>query len=95
MIMEYALAFGFIVYIFFSYNEITKLKKQVKAQEKQLNECCKRTGNQELCSYFVSDEIKEKVLHLKNIGKLTEAVKEIRLETSMDLLEAKEYVDKL
>ena len=93
--MEYALAFGFIVYIFFSYNEITKLKKQVKAQEKQLNECCKRTGNQELCSYFVSDEIKEKVLHLKYSGKLTEAVKEIRLETSMDLLEAKEYVDKL
>lgn len=93
--MEYALAFGFIVYIFFSYNEITKLKKQVKAQEKQLNECCRGTGNQELCSYFVSDEIKEKVLHLKNIGKLTEAVKEIRLETSMDLLEAKEYVDKL
>lgn len=93
--MEYALAFGFIVYIFFSYNEITKLKKQVKAQEKQLNECCRRTGNQELCSYFVSDEIKEKVLHLKNSGKLTEAVKEIRLETSMDLLEAKEYVDKL
>lgn len=93
--MEHALAFGFIVYIFFSYNEITKLKKQVKAQEKQLNECCRRTGNQELCSYFVSDEIKEKALHLKNSGKLTEAVKEIRLETSIDLLEAKEYVDKL
>ena len=91
--MEYALAFGFIVYIFFSYSEITKLKKQVKLQQKQLNECCRLTGNK--CSYFVSDEIKEKVLHLKNIGKLTEAVKEIRLETSMDLLEAKEYVDKL
>lgn len=93
--MEYALAFGFVVYLFFSYSEITKLKKQVKVQQKQLNECCRRTGNQELCSYFVSDEIKEKVLHLKNSGKLTEAVKEIRLETSMDLLEAKEYVDKL
>ena len=93
--MEYALAFGFIVYIFFSYSEITKLKKQVKLQQKQLNECCRRTGNQELCSYFVSDEIKEKVLHLKDSGKLIEAVKEIRLETSMDLLEAKEYVDKL
>ena len=93
--MEYALAFGFIVYIFFSYSEITKLKKQVKLQQKQLNECCRLTGNKELCSYFVSDEIKEKVQHLKDSGKLIEAVKEIRLETSMDLLEAKEYVDKL
>ena len=93
--MEYALAFGFIVYIFFSYSEITKLKKQVKLQQKQVNEFCRLTGNKELCSYFVSDEIKEKVLHLKDSGKLIEAVKEIRLETSMDLVEAKEYVDKL
>lgn len=93
--MEYALVFGFIVYIFFSFNEITKLKKIIKEQQKQLNECCRLTGNKELCSYFVSEEIKEKALHLKNIGKVTEAVKEIRLETDMDLLEAKEYVDKL
>ena len=93
--MEYALAFGFVVYLIFASEDKKKLKNQIKELQKQLNECCRRTGNQELCSYFVSDESKEKVLHLKNIGKLTEAVKEIRLETSMDLLEAKEYVDKL
>ncbi|OTO01306.1 hypothetical protein A5883_003623 [Enterococcus sp. 5B3_DIV0040] len=34
-------------------------------------------------------------MHYKNSRKETEAIKEIRLATSMDLLEAKEYVDKL
>ena len=75
--------------------EILKLKERVKLQQKQLNELCKLTGNKQLSTYFVSDDVKEKVLHLKNIGKETEAVKEIRLATSMDLLKAKQYVDKL
>lgn len=93
--MEYALAIGLVFYLIFSLEEKKKLKNQIKALQKQLNECCSRTGNEDLCAYFVSDEIKEKVLHLKNSGRVTEAVKEIRLKTSMDLIEAKEYVDKL
>lgn len=93
--MEYALAFGFVAYLIFASEDKKKLKNQIKELQKQLNECCRRTGNEEICSYFISDEIKEKVLHLKNSGKRTEAIKEIRLETSMSLLEAKEYVDHL
>lgn len=93
--MEYALAVGMAFYLIFASEEKKKLKNQMKELEKQLNEICKRTGNKDLCSYFISDEIREKVLHLKNIGKVTEAIKEIRLTTSMDLVEAKEYVDKL
>ncbi|MBO6420079.1 hypothetical protein [Enterococcus gallinarum] len=93
--MEYALAVGIVFYLIFTSEEKKKLKNQVKELQNQLNECCKRTGNKDLCSYFIADEISEKVLHLKNSGKVTEAIKEIRTATTMDLVEAKEYVDKL
>ena len=93
--MEYALAVGVVFYLIFASEDKKKLKKQIEELQKQLNECCKRTGNKDLCTYFVSEEIKEKAMHYKNSGKETEAIKEIRLATSMDLLEAKEYVDKL
>lgn len=93
--MEYALLFGFVAYIFFASDEIKKLKKQVKKNQQQLNELCKRTENNELCSYFISNEIKEKALHLKNSGKLSEAITEIQSETNMDFSEAKKYVNNL
>lgn len=52
-------------------------------------------GNDRLSSYWVSDEIKENAIHLKRIGKEVEAVKIIRDNTEMSLLEAKQYVDEL
>lgn len=81
---------GILLYI-----EITKLKKQVKSQQIQLDTLCKETGNQQLATYFISDEEKEYIVHLKNSGKEVEAVKKLREVTSMDLVQAKQYIDTL
>lgn len=77
------------------YIKITELKKQVKAQQIQIDKLCKETGNQQLATYFISDEEKEYIAHLKNSGKEVEAVKKLREVTSMDLVQAKKYIDEL
>lgn len=93
--MEYGmLTLMFIIGILL-YIEITKLKKQVKSQQIQLDTLCKETGNQQLATYFISDEEKEYIVHLKNSGKEVEAVKKLREVTSMDLVQAKQYIDTL
>ena len=46
-------------------------------------------------TYFISDEEKEYIAHLKNSGKEVDAVKKVREITSMDLVQAKQYVDTL
>ena len=58
--------------------EIEKLKKQVKSQQKQIDTLCKQTGNVQLATYYISEEDKEYILHLKNSGKEVEAVKKVR-----------------
>ena len=61
----------------------------------ELDKLCKETGNQQLATYFISDEEKEYIAHLKNSGKEVDAVKKVREITSMDLVQAKQYVDTL
>lgn len=73
--------------------EIDKLKKQVKSQQKQIDALCKQTGNIQLAAYYISEEEKELILHLKNSGQEGNAVKKVREITSMELAEAKQYVD--
>ncbi|WP_077612370.1 50S ribosomal protein L7/L12 [Clostridium sp. Marseille-P2415] len=78
-----------------TYNEISTLKKVIQDQEKRLNQLAKLTGHEDLSSYWVSDELKEQAIQLKRDGKKVEAIKKIREQTKMDLLEAKQYVDQL
>ncbi len=77
------------------YIEIDKLRKQIKTQQKQINELCKMTGNNQLAAYYISNEDKELILHLKNSDQKVAAVKKVREITNMDLVEAKQYVDSL
>ena len=81
---------GILLYI-----KINELEKQVRFQQKQIDNLCKETGNRQLAADHISDEEKELIAHLKNSGKEVEAVKKLREITSMDLAQAKQYVDKL
>lgn len=84
-----------LIICFWLYCEIDKLKKQVKSQQTQIDALCKQTGNSDLTTYYISDEDKEYIIHLKNSGNEVEAVKKVREITAMDLVEAKKYVDSL
>lgn len=93
--MEQAIWILVIIVGFLVFNEISILKKRIQSQEEQINQLAKLTGHECLSSYWISDEIKELVIHLKRCGKEAEAVKKIREHTKMTLIEAKKYVDQL
>ncbi len=78
-----------------AHRQISTLKEIVRNQEKRLNQLAGLTGQEEVSSFFVSAELKEKLVQLKEDDKIVEAVKKLREQTQMDLLEAKQYVDKL
>ncbi|MBM7833184.1 50S ribosomal protein L7/L12 [Clostridium sardiniense] len=93
--MDYFISVLLIIGGMLAFNEISILKKRIKSQEDRINQLCKLTGHNNLSSYWVSDELKELVIHLKRTGKEVEAIKKIREQTQMSLIEAKQYVEKL
>ncbi|WP_369283275.1 hypothetical protein [Oscillibacter sp. GMB15532] len=76
-----------------AHTQISTLKGIIKNQEKRLNQLAKLTGHGELSSFFVSDQLKEELVQLKQNGKIVKAVKKLREQTQMDLLKAKQYID--
>lgn len=74
---------------------IKKLSKRVEKQQKQIDALCEATEKRNLTSYYISDDSKAQLRELKNSGKEVEAVRKVREITTMDLLAAKQYVDKL
>lgn len=93
--MEYGLLIVIIIICAIEYIEIARLKSQVKNHQQQIDQICNATTNEQISSNYISDKLKQYVTELKRAGKDTEAVKLLRNATSMSLLEAKEYFDKL
>ena len=93
--MEYSAIALVLIAGLLAYNEILALKKEIKNQEKRLNQLEKLTGHETLSSQWISDELKEQIIQLKRDGKEVEAIKKVREQTKMDLVEAKQYVDNL
>lgn len=93
--MEYGLLIVIIIICAIEYIEIARLKSQVKNQQQQIDQICNATTNKQISANYISDELKQDVTELKRAGKDIEAVKLLRNATSMSLLEAKEYFDKL
>lgn len=93
--MEYGLLIVIIIICAIEYIEIARLKSQVKNQQQQIDQICNATTNEQISANYISDKLKQDVTELKRAGKDTEAVELLRNATSMSLLEAKEYFDKL
>lgn len=93
--MIYAVIILLLISVLLLYMQIEKLKKRVEKQQKQIDALCEATEKRNLTSYYISDDIKAQLRDLKNSGKEVEAVKKVREMTTLDLLAAKQYVDKL
>ena len=93
--MEDVIAFIVMIIVILLYMKINEVQKQLESQQMQIDNLCKITGNLKLASDFISDEEKEHIIQLKNTGREVEAIKKVREATSMDLVQAKQYVDKL
>lgn len=93
--MEYGIITVLLIGGILLYMKFNEIKKRVNSQQAQLDDLCKTTGNEHLSSVFVSEEDKAQIKQLKYSCKRVAAIKKVRELTSMDLLQVKEYIDKL
>lgn len=93
--METFLFMSLIICIALLNRDLSLIKKQLSDQQKQLDTLTKLSGHDELASDFLCEEDIENLRKLKQEGKTVEAVKLVRVNTKMSLLEAKNYVDDL
>lgn len=93
--METFLFMSLIICIALLNRDMSLIKKQISDQQKQLDALTKLSGHDELASDFLCEETIETLRKLKQEGKTVEAVKLVRVNTKMSLLEAKNYVDDL
>lgn len=84
-----------IIAVIIAFYEIKNLKDRNRDLEIRVNLLLKDTGKEEFSTLYVSNDLKEKLLELKNNGEFVEAVKLLRKSTTYDLLGAKEYIDNL
>lgn len=93
--METFLFMSLIICIALLNRDLSLIKKKLSDQQKQLDTLTKLSGHDELASDFLCEEDIENLRKLKQEGKTVEAVKLVRVNTKMSLLEAKNYVDDL
>lgn len=80
---------------FLAWNTISDLKTENRELKNRLDRLADVTGHKELSSSFVNESLKYELLILKNKGEDIRAIKLLRSNTGMDLLNAKQYIDAL
>lgn len=88
----------FVILLIFGalgYMELSKIKAQLRQQQKQIDALCEVTGNKSVSINYISEELKCSLSELKAQGKDVEAIRKLRKATEIDLLEVKEYVNRL
>ena len=94
--MEYGILGLCICFGALGYAEISKLKRQIEEVPRSRSLCCVEDGKSgAVTCVFSGITLKQDVRRLKQDGREAAAVRKIREAASMDLLEAKQYVDKL
>lgn len=84
-----------VIAVILNFYEIKNLKDRNRDLEIRINMLLKDTGKEELSTLYVSNELRDKLLDLKNNGKFVEAVKLLRQSTTYDLIGAKDYIENL
>lgn len=93
--MEIFVILVLVIAVILNCYEIKNLKDRNRDLEIRINMLLKDTGKEELSTLYVSSELREKLLELKNNGKFVEAVKLLRQSTTYDLVGAKDYIENL
>lgn len=93
--MEYTMYMIVMLVAVLAYIEISALKKQVRALQKQLNALARATGHEVLSVWYLPEEVRTQAEQLKAAGKTVEAIKVIREATGLSLEDAKRTFDEL
>lgn len=93
--MEYVLLLALAALLLAQYLRHRALQERVRRLEEKLDGLAGSTGQERYKMYYIDEELQNELKQMKQEGQIVQAVKHLREQTGLDLVQAKQLVDRL
>lgn len=93
--MEYVLLLALAALLLAQYLRQRALQERVRRLEEKLDGLAGSTGQEKYKMYYIDEELQNELKQMKQEGQIVQAVKHLREQTGLDLVQAKQLVDRL
>lgn len=93
--MEYVLLLALAALLLAQYLRQRALQERVRRFEEKLDGLAGSTGQEKYKMYYIDEELQNELKQMKQEGQIVQAVKHLREQTGLDLVQARQLVDRL
>ena len=93
--MEYVLLLALAALLLAQYLRHRALQERVRRLEEKLDGLAGSTGQEKYKMYYLDEKLQNELKQLKQEGQIVQAVKHLREQTGLDLVQARQLVDRL
>ena len=93
--MEYVLLLALAALLLAQYLRQRALQERVRRLEEKLDGLAGSTGQEKYKMYYIDEELQNELKQMKQEGQIVQAVKHLREQTGLDLVQAKQLVERL
>ena len=93
--MEYVLLLALAALLLALYLRQRALQERVRRLEEKLDGLAGSTGQEKYKMYYIDEKLQNELKQMKQEGQIVQAVKHLREQTGLDLVQARQLVDRL
>lgn len=93
--MEYVLLLALAALLLAQYLRQRALQERVRRLEEKLDGLAGSTGQEKYKMYYLDEKLQKELKQMKQEGQIVQAVKHLREQTGLDLVQARQLVDRL
>ena len=93
--MEYVFLLALAALLLAQYLRQWALQERVRRLEEKLDGLAGSTGQEKYKMYYLDEKLQKELKQMKQEGQIVQAVKHLREQTGLDLVQARQLVDRL
>lgn len=93
--MEYVLLLALAALLLAQYLRQRALQERVRRLEEKLDGLAGSTGQEKYKMYYIDEKLQNELKQMKQEGQIVQTVKHLREKTGLDLVQARQLVDRL
>lgn len=93
--MEYVLLLALAALLLAQYLRQRALQERVRRLEEKLDGLAGSTGQEKYKMYYLDEKLQKELKQMKQEGQIVQAVKHLREQTGLDLVQARQLVERL
>ena len=93
--MEYVLLLALAALLLAQYLRQRALQERVRRLEEKLDGLAGSTGQEKYKIYYIDEKLQNELKQMKQEGQIVQAVKHLREQTGLDLVQTRQLVDRL